>query len=1307
MKKFLFTLTLLVLLLVSSMLSATTVDFNTTTDLDTYFTQGSPGAISNVSSGGISNTGSVSVPSVNDICRFNNGVMLGVGQSITVSACFYNAVENGYGGVGITTADAFITSSELNPSKGLGIDFHGGAFDYVLNESQTGSAWSTSGILSLNAWYKIEVQITCTATSTYEILFIADRLDDDGNVISGKNSSGLSGISNPSLNGVVVYPYFMVNGNRIPKVDNFVTTVGIAPTTQASALNFASVAGTSITINWTNGNGTSRAVFLKEGTDATINPSDNTTYTASADWNAKGTQLGTSGYYCVYNGTESSVALTNLAGSTTYTVQVLEYNGSAGSELYNTSTALNNPKSQTTDACFAGQYWAARTASSNSAWGSICYGNGLFVAVSLNGTIMTSPDGITWTEQTPPEVGNTWMSVCYGNGLFVAIGQNGDHKVMTSPDGITWTARNQAEDNSWLSVCYGNGLFVAVGRSGTHEVMTSPDGINWTARTAIENNTWKSVTYGNGLFVAVSDDGTHRVMTSPNGVDWTARNQAENNSWTSVCYGNGLFVAVSSFGTHSAMTSPDGITWTASTDVPAASWQSVVYGNGYYIAVSAFGSPSKLMTSPNGDTWTEHNTLESNSWYSIAYGNSTFVAISTDGDHQVMTSDCTDPSPSTQASEVNFTNVEGTSFTINWTNGNGASRAVFVKEGTGAITNPTNSTTYTASADWKAKGTQLGTSGYYCVYNGTGSSVALTNLTGNTTYTVQVFEYNVNAGAEIYKTTTASNNPSSKKSGLCFAGQYWTERIPAVNSSWTSSCYGNGLFVAVASNGKVMTSPDGLNWTEQIPAETDNTWMSVCYGNGLFVAVAQDGTHRVMTSPDGINWTARTPAEDNSWQSICYGNGSFVAVARDGSHEVMTSSDGISWTAQTAAENNYWTSVTYGNNLFVAVSNDGTHRVMTSPDGITWTAQNASGSHSWLSVCYGNGLFVAVSDQAMTSPNGINWTERTASAAGFWSSVAYGNGLFTSVSLMTPPAVITSPNGINWTVRTTPDYNNWTTVSYGDGTFVALSSTGKVMSSDCSDPTLTTQALEVNFTNVEGTSLTINWTNGNGSKRVVFVKEGTGSITNPTNATTYWASNDWNVQGTELGTSGYHCVYNGTGNSVALTNLNGNTTYTVQVFEYNGNAGLEYYLTTTATNNPNYRTTDECFAGQLWVPRSGMNSFTKIVYGNGIFLAASSGGYCATSPDGITWTPQSISPYSSYFSALGYGNGLFIALSYLGNQLLTSTNDGVTWVNRTMPLSTNWTSIAYGNGTYVAICPGGAMTSFDGINLDYPHCRRR
>ena len=141
------------------------------------------------------------------------------------------------------------------------------------------------------------------------------------------------------------------------------------------------------------------------------------------------------------------------------------------------------------------------------------------VAMAFAGLLPLHPasaaTGLDWTAASAAAA-NNWISVTYGNGLFVAVSNDGtNNRVMTSPDGITWTSRTSAADNFWQSVTYGNGLFVAVSLFGTgNRVMTSPDGITWTGRTAAEDNIWPSVAYGKGRFVAVAGSGTNRVMYS-------------------------------------------------------------------------------------------------------------------------------------------------------------------------------------------------------------------------------------------------------------------------------------------------------------------------------------------------------------------------------------------------------------------------------------------------------------------------------------------------------------------------------------------------------------------------------------------------------------------------------------------------------------------------------------------------------------------------------------------------------------------------------------------------------------------------
>ena len=294
-----------------------------------------------------------------------------------------------------------------------------------------------------------------------------------------------------------------------------------------------------------------------------------------------------------------------------------------------------------------GASWTSRTSAVNNDWQSVTYGivngNGLFVAVANTGTnnrIMTSANGIDWTISTPP-ANNNWFGVTYGNGLFVAVSANGSPKAMYSANGIDWTlGTTPAVSNQWVSVTYGNGLFVAVSRSGSNSrVMTSPNGINWTLGTSTgTDKNWQSVTYGNGLFVAVSNTVGigNQVMTSPDGTTWTIRTSAADNGWNSVTYGNGLFVAVAQSGTgNRVMTSPDGITWTARSSAADISWKSVTYGNGLFVAVALSGNNNRVMTSYDGITWTSRTSAADNGWNSVTYGNNLFVSVSSSG---VMTS---------------------------------------------------------------------------------------------------------------------------------------------------------------------------------------------------------------------------------------------------------------------------------------------------------------------------------------------------------------------------------------------------------------------------------------------------------------------------------------------------------------------------------------------------------------------------------------------------------------------------------------------------------------------------------------------
>lgn len=121
-----------------------------------------------------------------------------------------------------------------------------------------------------------------------------------------------------------------------------------APSTQASNISFTLNGYNRLNLSWVNGNGVRRTVFMKQASSGTASPVDGTLYTANSIFGS-GSQIGSSGWYSVYDGYGTSVSVTNLVASTPYTVHITEYNGiGTGASKYNIDSAVDNSLGTTT-----------------------------------------------------------------------------------------------------------------------------------------------------------------------------------------------------------------------------------------------------------------------------------------------------------------------------------------------------------------------------------------------------------------------------------------------------------------------------------------------------------------------------------------------------------------------------------------------------------------------------------------------------------------------------------------------------------------------------------------------------------------------------------------------------------------------------------------------------------------------------------------------------------------------------------------------------------------------------------------------
>ena len=294
-----------------------------------------------------------------------------------------------------------------------------------------------------------------------------------------------------------------------------------------------------------------------------------------------------------------------------------------------------------------------------------------------------------------------------------------------------------------------------------------------------------------------------------------------------------------------------GLTWSLQSSPAGSDWSDVAFGNGTFVAVSSGpsgGVVDRVMTSADGVTWTGRSAASDATWISVIYGNGVFLAIATTG--AVMTS------------------PDG----ITWTSGGSTgfdTRAVSFGNGTfvaNGIKSPYVVTSTDGSSWTGATGTHKAQ-----FYGGT---------FGNNMFVAVGAPVGAVADSMYSNTTGSVWAPSTHVNSL------GTPPVP--QHQWNDVTYAAGTFVAVgqrATGLRVMTSPDGVNWTDR--ATVDNAWEAIVYAEGMFVAVADNGVFdRIMTSPDGITWTLEAAPAVSLWQSITYGNGVFVAVGRSGA--IMT-----------------------------------------------------------------------------------------------------------------------------------------------------------------------------------------------------------------------------------------------------------------------------------------------------------------------------------------------------------------------------------------------------------------------------------
>lgn len=271
--------------------------------------------------------------------------------------------------------------------------------------------------------------------------------------------------------------------------------------------------------------------------------------------------------------------------------------------------------------------WTSRASPSNYLQYAVAYGNGTFVTVGYNRSIMTSTDGIAWTSRTAAD------SNYYQNNAVVWTGSEfvmgGDMAtpvastpplVATSTDGITWTRRAWTTWNANSGFAAVTAVGQGAGKTmvGTNNGMlaySTDGGATWTLETQSVVSEFKGFAGNATTRVAVGrDSGYYGVILVDTGSGWTTVTGLSNFVPRSVVWTGTHFLAVggASSGLSSAVvaTSTDGVSWTrraltsSEIDANRPLNAAVVKGNTWYATADNFQSTHVIIASTDqGVTW--------------------------------------------------------------------------------------------------------------------------------------------------------------------------------------------------------------------------------------------------------------------------------------------------------------------------------------------------------------------------------------------------------------------------------------------------------------------------------------------------------------------------------------------------------------------------------------------------------------------------------------------------------------------------------------------------------------------------------
>ncbi len=299
-------------------------------------------------------------------------------------------------------------------------------------------------------------------------------------------------------------------------------------------------------------------------------------------------------------------------------------------------------------------------------------------------------------------------------------------------------------------------------------------------------------------------------------------------------------------------------------------------------------------TSSDNITWNVPVTTGDNGTLLLTLANatnlsSTITNIPVNGDHSYH---LLAPAPTVQAANMAAGSITSGTANLSWARGNGDNCIVFVSHASSGSPAPVTGASYNAAAAFSS-GDQIGTSGWYAVYSGTGTSVQLTGLSAGQTYRAAVVEYGgtPGSGAENYLQSFGTN-----VSNLTAAA------LPVLAASSGSTGYTLGGAQVVVDPAITLTSTSTIASATITIGSNFNTGDQLTFVDQNGITGSYDAGAGVLS----LTGSASAGNYQSALQSITFSTTSTSIATRtvtfkvnDGANDSNTASKGVSITPTT------------------------------------------------------------------------------------------------------------------------------------------------------------------------------------------------------------------------------------------------------------------------------------------------------------------------------------------------------------------------------------------------------------------------